>query len=45
MAALDWGILILFLFGLIGIVIWVVKRGKDNTSHFPVGHTALGRKS
>ena len=34
MAALDWIIIALFLFGLIGIVIWVVKRGKDDTSDY-----------
>ena len=34
MALLDWIIIILFLFGLIGIVIWVVKRGKDDTSDY-----------
>ena len=34
MAALDWSIIILFLMGLIGIVIWVVKRGKDDTSDY-----------
>jgi solute:Na+ symporter, SSS family len=34
MAALDWIIIILFLFGLIGIVLWVVKRGKDDTSDY-----------
>ncbi len=31
MAALDWFIVVLFLFCLIGIVIWVVKHKKDNT--------------
>ena len=34
MATLDWIIIILFLAGLIGIVIWVVKKGKDNTSDY-----------
>ena len=34
MATLDWIILILFFFGLAGIVIWVVKRGKDDTSDY-----------
>jgi SSS family solute:Na+ symporter len=34
MATLDWIIILLFLFCLIGIVIWVVKRGKDDTSDY-----------
>ncbi len=34
MAAIDWIIIILFLLGLIGIVIWVVRRGKDDTSDY-----------
>lgn len=32
MAVLDWIILIIFFLCLVGIVIWVVKRGKDDTS-------------
>jgi SSS family solute:Na+ symporter len=34
MATLDWIILVLFFLGLTGIVIWVVKRGKDDTSDY-----------
>jgi len=34
MSALDWSIIILFFFGLIGVVIWVVKRGKNDTSDY-----------
>ncbi len=34
MAILDWAIILIFLFCLIGIVIWVVKRGKDDTSDY-----------
>ncbi|MFN8206991.1 MAG: sodium:solute symporter [Bacteroidales bacterium] len=34
MATIDWIILILFFLGLAGIVIWVVKRGKDDTSDY-----------
>ena len=34
MALLDWIIIILFLFGLIAIVIWVIRRGKDDTSDY-----------
>jgi SSS family solute:Na+ symporter len=34
MATLDWIILVLFFLGLTGIVIWVVRRGKDDTSDY-----------
>ncbi|HOK52103.1 MAG TPA: Na+/glucose cotransporter, partial [Bacteroidales bacterium] len=34
MATLDWIILVLFLFTLIGIVYWVVKHEKDDTSDY-----------
>ncbi len=34
MATLDWIILVLFLAGLIGIVLWVVKHKKDDTSDY-----------
>jgi SSS family solute:Na+ symporter len=34
MATLDWIILILFFLGLVGIVLWVVKRKKDDTSDY-----------
>ena len=34
MAVLDWIILIIFFLCLVGIVIWVVKRGKDDTSDY-----------
>lgn len=34
METLDWVILILFFFILIGIVLWVVKHEKDNTSEY-----------
>jgi SSS family solute:Na+ symporter len=34
MAALDWIILVLFFSGLVGIVLWVIKHKKDNTSDY-----------
>jgi solute:Na+ symporter, SSS family len=34
MATLDWIILVLFFAGLVGIVLWVVKRKKDDTSDY-----------
>ena len=34
MATLDWIIVIVFLFCLVGIVIWVVKHKKDDTSDY-----------
>jgi SSS family solute:Na+ symporter len=34
MAAIDWIILLLFLFCLIGIVWWVIRRKKDDTSDY-----------
>ncbi len=34
MATLDWLIIIIFFIFLIGIVVWVVKREKDNTSDY-----------
>jgi solute:Na+ symporter, SSS family len=34
MATLDWIILVLFFLGLVGIVLWVVKRKKDDTSDY-----------
>jgi solute:Na+ symporter, SSS family len=34
MAALDWFIVVLFLLCLIGIVVWVVKHKKDDTSDY-----------
>jgi len=34
MASFDWVILVLFFLGLVGIVIWVVRRGKDDTSNY-----------
>jgi uncharacterized sodium:solute symporter family permease YidK len=34
MATLDWIILILFFSCLVGIVFWVIKHKKDNTSDY-----------
>lgn len=34
MSTIDWIILVLFLFGLIGIVLWVLKNKKDDTSDY-----------
>jgi SSS family solute:Na+ symporter len=34
MAALDWIILVLFFSGLVGIVLWVIRHKKDNTSDY-----------
>jgi SSS family solute:Na+ symporter len=34
MATLDWIILVLFFLGLVGIVLWVIKHKKDNTSDY-----------
>jgi SSS family solute:Na+ symporter len=34
MTLLDWTIVVIFLFCLVGIVIWVVKHKKDNTSDY-----------
>ncbi len=34
MATLDWIVLILFFIGLAGIVLWVIKHKKDNTSDY-----------
>jgi SSS family solute:Na+ symporter len=34
MSTLDWIILVLFLAGLIGIVLWVIKHKKDDTSDY-----------
>jgi solute:Na+ symporter, SSS family len=34
MATIDWMILVLFLFCLLGIVWWVIKRKKDDTSDY-----------
>ena len=34
MQVLDWLILIIFFLCLVGIVTWVVKPGKDNTSDY-----------
>lgn len=34
MSTIDWIILVLFLFGLIGIVLWVLKNKKDDTNDY-----------
>ena len=34
MAALDWSIVVFFLFGLLVVVWWVLKHKKDNTSDY-----------
>jgi SSS family solute:Na+ symporter len=34
MATLDWIILVLFFSGLVGIVLWVIRHKKDNTSDY-----------
>lgn len=34
MSTIDWVILLLFIIGLIGIILWVLKNKKDNTSDY-----------
>jgi solute:Na+ symporter, SSS family len=34
MSMLDWSILVIFFFSLIGIVLWVTKHKKDDTSDY-----------